>query len=194
MPSTIFECVMALQVQLEHLFDLSEGDSPEAETLRDRLDPLWTQLTPQEQSNVGPMLDKWPRVLPDDPGIRPAGKPDQCFYCGQRVGFLHQHDCIMVRKLVELSVTVNTSDGRTLHGSFQELLPYSWDASQVDFYKNEGSWCASNYLSHRGPTTWDEGPAAWQEWLATVDAESCLCADLDFAFVRVMDYTPQRSS
>ena len=30
--------------------------------------------------------NNWPLVDKNDDGIRPAGRQDACFYCGQRVG------------------------------------------------------------------------------------------------------------
>jgi hypothetical protein len=46
----------------------------------------------------------WPLVAVNDHGIRPAGLPDQCFYCHQKVGSPHARDCVVVWKLARLEV------------------------------------------------------------------------------------------
>lgn len=46
-------------------------------------------------------LANWPTVSADDPGIRPAGKPDECFYCHAKVGELHWPECCVVVKDVK---------------------------------------------------------------------------------------------
>lgn len=65
---------------------------------------------------------------PNDDGIRPAGPPDVCFYCNQKVGFPHIQTCVAVKKTVRLRFLVevdaemqmNRSTGRT-----QKLNPFS---------------------------------------------------------------------
>ena len=53
----------------------------------------------------------WPLVDPKDDGIRPAGRPDECFYCRQKVGEPHGQKCVIVNKLVEMRVTATFEDG-----------------------------------------------------------------------------------
>jgi len=48
------------------------------------------------------MTQHFPLVVPGDHGIRPAGKPDECFYCSQRIGVPHKPDCVMVTKRVRV--------------------------------------------------------------------------------------------
>lgn len=75
-----------------------------------------------------------PFVTEDDDGIRPAGKPDECFYCKQKVGERHKSDCATVVKKVLLKVTV----------ILEEEVPYHWGEEMINFRYNESSWCADN--------------------------------------------------
>ena len=52
-------------------------------------------------------MQSWPLVDVKDDGIRPAGSPDECFYCCQKVGQLHKLDCVIVEKLIEMRVLVS---------------------------------------------------------------------------------------
>ena len=72
-------------------------------------------------------------VTPEN-GPRPAGRPDQCFYCGQPVGAEHKEDCVCRVKVVMVQVTM----------TIPRVVPASWDADAVDFHLNESSWCANN--------------------------------------------------
>ena len=40
---------LALRKQIEALADRGEGDSPEADDLRDQMEPLWHNMTRQER-------------------------------------------------------------------------------------------------------------------------------------------------
>jgi hypothetical protein len=46
-------------------------------------------------------------IVTEKNGPRPAGPPDECFYCGQKIGQKHKSDCVcrdrsvMVRMIVE---------------------------------------------------------------------------------------------
>lgn len=134
----------------------------------------------------------WPLVDPKDDGIRPAGRPDECFYCRQKVGEPHGQKCVIVTKLVEMRVTAKLPDGGEHRGLWQFREPHSWDVSMSEFHKNDSSWCAGNLLNQReaGSVTW-EGPAPWDA-LAALGVDRCLCNVLSFEFVRVVDDTPHR--
>ncbi len=69
----------------------------------------------------------WPKVLPNDYGIRPAGKPDECFYCYQRVGQAHRSDCVTVLQLVRYTVRVNG----TAIGYHETDQPYTWSVAKM---------------------------------------------------------------
>ena|SRR3990167_11380248 len=83
-------------------------------------------------------LELLPFVTPDDDGIRPAGNPDECFYCRQKVGSQHKFDCVTVTRnvLIRVSFTIPVE------------VPRSWSSEQIEFkYNSEGSFCADNTLN-----------------------------------------------
>jgi hypothetical protein len=49
----------------------------------------------------------FPLIAPNDDGIRPAGGPDKCFYCGQKIGTSHLRNCVAMTKKVKLRVTLD---------------------------------------------------------------------------------------
>lgn len=113
-------------------------------------------------------LLNWPLVDPKDDGIRPAGYPDECFYCSQKIGQPHSHSCVTVKKKVRLRVIVEVDMDQ----------PHSQTPDDIERRYNQGSWCANNAL----------------QWLQNkiVDKGSCLCGDLKVEFVSVLDDTPTR--
>jgi hypothetical protein len=136
----------------------------------------------------------WPRVHKYDDGIRPAGRPDVCFYCGQKVGQLHARDCNVILKLVELKITARLPDGRVFLGSWTLEEPHFWKPENSELHRNESSWCCSNLLRehNRFGVTWDDA-AAWDALEALYESGDCLCGGvLRFAFVRVVDPTPRQ--
>ena len=138
----------------------------------------------------------WPLVHENDDGIRPAGKPDECFYCLQKVGQPHKLDCVCVKKLVEFKVDVHVSDGVKFAGLWQHEEPHNWDDRAMEFYKNESSWCANNFMDeeNKGSVVWEGGEDRWPTLKAMHDDTSCcLCEALSFTLVRVVDPEPRRA-
>ena len=80
------------------------------------------------------MLLQHTNMVTPEHGPRPAGRPDQCFYCGQAVGTEHKADCVCRVKVVMVEVTM----------TIPRVVPASWDADSVDFHLNDSSWCADN--------------------------------------------------
>jgi len=78
-----------------------------------------------------------PKVLINDDGIRPAGKPDECFYCRQKIGANHNHDCVAVHKMVKVRAVIE----------YEVEVPASWDKESIEFQRNEGSWCSDNMIN-----------------------------------------------
>jgi hypothetical protein len=145
--------------------------------------------------------DGWPLVDKYDDGIRPAGRPDECFYCRQRVGKPHGSQCVIVTKVVELRVLAKLPDGKIAAALWQIDEPHAWTPEQITRRYNKSSWCQGNFLgsrtrdgrSDRGTVTWDEGAGdPWQALERLYESGNCLCGLLSFAFVRVIDNTPRR--
>ena len=65
-----------------------------------------------------------PLVHPQDDGIRPAGLPDECFYCKQKIGNPHLEDCVAVTKKVRLRFSVEG----------EVDLPYGWSEEEITNY------------------------------------------------------------
>jgi hypothetical protein len=94
---------------------------------------------------------------------RPAGKPDECFYCGVKLGQAHAVGCvvrtrtILVRTTIEHVVTV----------------PENWDENHIYFYHNEGTGCGDNQISRL------------EELVERLDdADRCTCGMIETEFVR----------
>ena len=79
----------------------------------------------------------WPLVDPKDNGIRPAGKPDECFYCQSKVGEPHGRECVIVTKSVTLEYRI----------LIDVEVPHFWNDDDINFHRNEGSWCAGNAVN-----------------------------------------------
>lgn len=101
-----------------------------------------------------------PTVTADDNGIRPAGPPDACFYCHQKVGQKHKEDCVLTRKPVRVRVTIE----------YTVQVPQTWDADAVLLHRNGSSWCADNLIDEL---------IADREWHDSTDG-SCLCGRVVF--------------
>ena len=115
-------------------------------------------------------MSEWPRVLPNDDGIRPNGGPDKCFYCQSPVGTEHARDCVCVRKRIKVRYSFEI-----------ELdMPYAWDAHQWEFNRNDGTWCANNAIDELENYTEESG--------------GCLCDALTATFICVTDETPFRNT
>jgi hypothetical protein len=125
---------------------------------------------------------EWPKVLPDDDGIRPAGEPDRCLYCGARIGEPHGRDCVVVTKLVRYAVLM---DGQKV-GVYRRYDPHSWDTQQMEFHKNEGSWCTDNAIEDG--IEWVSPEARGRVEAAMGD--HCACNVLKFRMEAVEDDGP----
>lgn len=79
-------------------------------------------------------MSEWPKVLPGDDGIRPAGPQDACLYCRQKIGQEHGRDCVTITKKVRVRYSFE----------LEIEVPHSWDKGQIEFVRGESSWCANN--------------------------------------------------
>jgi hypothetical protein len=75
-------------------------------------------------------VENWPLVAVNDDGIRPAGKPDECFYCNNKVGRAHDFGCVVVTRKVKVIYTVEAVID----------VPYSFDAEEVISIENHDGW------------------------------------------------------
>ena len=76
-------------------------------------------------------------ILPTkDSGVRPAGKPDECFYCHEPVGS-HKPDCVIPARTVVIE----------LKTWLVVTVPQSWDVDMINFYYNESSHCIGTEIA-----------------------------------------------
>ena len=91
--------------------------------------------------------------------IRPAGKPDECFYCHASKEAQHNAGCVIRERTIVVNITIE----------IVRTVPEDWGEDMINFHMNESSWCASNII--------DE--------LAKQDERmSCLCQSCSGEYVR----------
>lgn len=90
--------------------------------------------------------------------VRPAGRPDECFYCNQKIGSEHKKDCVIRSKTVVVDFTIRTV----------MAVPEFWDEEFINFRLNERSWCVDNILPI----------------LEKKSEHSCLCMHTESKFIR----------
>lgn len=69
-------------------------------------------------------------------GVRPAGPPDRCFYCDQRVGGQHAFDCVIRQKTVVVELVMKVVIA----------VPESWGQDSIHFRYNESTYCYDNMV------------------------------------------------
>ena len=106
-----------------------------------------------------------PLVAENDHGIRPAGKPDECFYCQRKIGEQHKPGCVVVQKKVRVEYTF----------TLELYIPHHWEPEHFEFDRNENTWCAANAI---------------QELQDAAEDNGCLCGKFKAKFVEVLDDTP----
>lgn len=123
-------------------------------------------------------------VLPDDDGIRPAGPPDACFYCGRGVGEPHRDSCVcIVRETTYGIFHLGSEIGRWTTGE-----PADWDIELCEFARNQAAWCKNNLLESPGLDA-----RALASLPAIVKNMECCCDILDLRVVSRSD-TPRRAA
>lgn len=111
-----------------------------------------------------------PLVAPNDYGIRPAGRPDECFYCQQRVGQPHGPECVMVVKRVKVRYTFE----------IEVDVPHCWTKEDFEFHRNESWYCSDGMLDDI------------EEYRQSIKTVACLCQYANAEFIEVVDDTPRR--
>ena len=88
-----------------------------------------------------------------DTGERPAGKKGECFYCKCKIGSPHTHDCAIPKRTVVMKATI----------SYVTEVPLGWNQEQIEFHRNESSWCSFNFIE---------------------ELPDCFCGNSKFEFIR----------
>jgi hypothetical protein len=94
-----------------------------------------------------------PNVDKNDDGIRPAGAPDECFYCKQKVGTPHLIDCFALHQRVKLLVTVEVEVNEPFHQTEAEIEKFEMHEGYplIDLSESEMVSCKVIEMVHRGP-------------------------------------------
>lgn len=96
-----------------------------------------------------------------------AGKPDECFYCKAPIGSDHAEQCILRRRTVMVRIYID----------YPIAVPESWSEDDINFHRNESSWCANNALKeivklfHDDEATQCLCPHATTEYIGEANAE-----------------------
>jgi hypothetical protein len=106
-------------------------------------------------------------------GIRDAGSPDHCFYCNTPKGEIHEEECVIRSRTVVVRFSIDLVVD----------VPESWQASNIEFKYNEGTWCANNITE------------MLTETVHRMDAAGigCLCDTLSAEFVREADSIDEKN-
>lgn len=112
------------------------------------------------------MNQEMPLVDKNDDGIRLAGKPDECFYCRQKIGFPHLEYCVIVEKRVKINFIV----------TLEIDVPHSWNEKDIEFRFNGSSWCADNLI----------------HMMDKASIGGCLCGRVRAEYIETIDETPRR--
>jgi len=97
------------------------------------------------------------RVTPE--AMRPASDELRCFYCHEAVGGMHKDDCVLIMKLVKVRLTLE----------YEVPFPAHWTAHDVEFQRNDGSWCAGNLVGELARLS--------------ADNEGCLCNSAHYEYI-----------
>ncbi len=82
-------------------------------------------------------------IVTKDFGPRPAGPPNECFYCHARIGEEHKKatgdvaGCVLRERSVVVRFQVEVV----------MTMPEDWDAHMIEFNLNESSRCVDNTLA-----------------------------------------------
>lgn len=74
--------------------------------------------------------------LVTEKSMRPASNLRECFYCHSPVGFSHKDDCVLILKKVRVLMEVE----------YEVNVPAHWEAYDIEFHRNEGTWCSNNAI------------------------------------------------
>lgn len=104
-----------------------------------------------------------------DNGPRPAGPPDSCFYCNAPLDTLHVEGCVLRQKVVMVRMSAE----------FPITVPQHWEAGDIEFHRNESTWCTSNVI--------EELDRLAEEF------ESCLCGMVKFQYAGDFEYSVEEN-
>lgn len=63
-----------------------------------------------------------------------SAESSDCRYCRAKIGAEHATDCVLRKRTVVVRATLE----------YVVVVPECWSARDVEFHRNESSWCANN--------------------------------------------------
>ncbi len=97
-------------------------------------------------------------MIVTESAMRPASDKKACFYYQQEIGVPHKPDCVLVQRKVKIRMTVE----------YVVNVPAGWTKDEIEFHRNESSWCADNVID---------------ELSETAKEHECLCNCVQFEHV-----------
>ncbi len=94
--------------------------------------------------------------------MRPAAEAEECFYCSRLIGADHKEDCVLLTTKAIVTATI----------TYEIDVPAFWNKADIEFHRNEGTWCSTNMIGDLEELSEKEG---------------CLCAVVDYKCVWVGD-------
>jgi len=106
-------------------------------------------------------------VTKDD--VRPASVDKTiCFYCDEKIGRPHKLDCVVPQRTVIVRMTIE----------YPVEVPKYWSKENIEFHRNDGSWCSNNALDELAQLYDQEGGSS----------PDCMCfIGTKFEYVREAD-------
>lgn len=77
-----------------------------------------------------------PSITKDDAGIRDNHDPAICHFCRNKIGERHDAKCVCFTKTVTIRLVAE----------YPIEVPNFWDKGNIEFHRNEGSWCATSAI------------------------------------------------
>ncbi len=110
----------------------------------------------------------FPLVTPNDVSIDAMGRPNQCYFCRQKVGAPHNPNCSSVTKrvLVRYSFLLELE------------VPHHWTGDDLEAHRNDSSWCANSAVVEIAEEFGAEG-------------RECACSSFECEYVDTVDATPR---
>jgi hypothetical protein len=87
----------------------------------------------------------------------------RCFYCNQAIGDCHKQDCCLVTKKVLVRATIE----------YEITVPSDWTDADIEFHRNDGSWCANNIARELTKEVERRGD------------NGCLCRSINYVVLKV---------
>jgi hypothetical protein len=84
------------------------------------------------------MIHAETHTITKDNGPRPAGKPNECFYCHRKIGQQHANDCPCRHRTIVVEARI-----RYVTVTSEYVTPESFNARH-DCSDGAGTWCGDN--------------------------------------------------